>query len=151
MGRAPKVEEANADEASVLEELEDDEQGQGENAFVPYHEWKNSVRETTGAGRGLKGGDAARLARSEWEEFIQARKDRHMAPWNVTDTFKLRGNLGDAMAEQPRGFLLPLRDEQRRSLGWMRAREAKKQGLRGGILADKMGYGKTCTAIGLIA
>ena len=33
----------------------------------------------------------------------------------------------------------------------MRAREAKKQGVRGGILADKMGYGKTCTAIGLIA
>ena len=43
-----------------------------------------------------------------------------------------------------------LRDEQLRSLQWMLSQE-EQDGLKGGVLGDKMGYGKTATTIGLIS
>eukprot|EP00930_Biecheleria_cincta_P048911 TRINITY_DN34167_c0_g1_i1.p1 TRINITY_DN34167_c0_g1~~TRINITY_DN34167_c0_g1_i1.p1 ORF type:complete len:995 (-),score=165.18 TRINITY_DN34167_c0_g1_i1:327-3272(-) len=65
---------------------------------------------------------------------------------------KLKNNAEDIPAENPPLFKAhPLREEQCRSLAWMLAQEAKKNGLRGGLLADKMGYGKTATSIGLIS
>eukprot|EP00438_Fugacium_kawagutii_P031229 Skav211060 [mRNA] locus=scaffold314:82334:89235:+ [translate_table: standard] len=45
----------------------------------------------------------------------------------------------------------PLREEQRRSLAWMYAQEDRDHRLKGGLLADKMGYGKTATTIGLLS
>mmetsp|Transcript_16843 Transcript_16843/g.39327 ORF Transcript_16843/g.39327 Transcript_16843/m.39327 type:complete len:868 (+) Transcript_16843:56-2659(+) len=46
----------------------------------------------------------------------------------------------------------PLREEQLRSLGWMKGREQNSENsVRGGILADRMGYGKTAITIGLLS
>lgn len=65
---------------------------------------------------------------------------------------KLRGNQDDQPASNPPLFrAYPLREEQRRSLAWMMAKERSAAGLRGGLLADQTGYGKTATAIGLIS
>jgi len=64
----------------------------------------------------------------------------------------LQGNSGDPAAANPPLFEAhPLREEQCRSLAWMISREKAKDGLRGGLLADKMGYGKTSTSIGLLS
>eukprot|EP00931_Biecheleriopsis_adriatica_P103463 TRINITY_DN78293_c0_g1_i1.p1 TRINITY_DN78293_c0_g1~~TRINITY_DN78293_c0_g1_i1.p1 ORF type:complete len:1051 (-),score=236.34 TRINITY_DN78293_c0_g1_i1:44-3169(-) len=67
--------------------------------------------------------------------------------------FLLRGNPDSQPAPNPP--LLknhPLREDQRRSLAWMQERESLQGNhVRGGVLADKMGYGKTATAIGLIS
>eukprot|EP00746_Dinoflagellata_sp_MGD_P001530 gnl/MRDRNA2_/MRDRNA2_102897_c0_seq1.p1 gnl/MRDRNA2_/MRDRNA2_102897_c0~~gnl/MRDRNA2_/MRDRNA2_102897_c0_seq1.p1 ORF type:complete len:1184 (+),score=191.76 gnl/MRDRNA2_/MRDRNA2_102897_c0_seq1:98-3649(+) len=79
--------------------------------------------------------------------------------------FKIPNNNSDPPAANPPLFLAhPLREEQRRSLGWMISQEAKIQQpvndeahetnvplIGGGLLADRMGYGKTSTAIGLIS
>ena len=65
--------------------------------------------------------------------------------------FQLVGNAGPA-ASNPTAFKrFPLREEQLRSLAWMYGQEARSEGLKGGLLADKMGYGKTATTIGLLA
>jgi len=66
--------------------------------------------------------------------------------------FKLRGNGEDPLAPNPPLFQrFPLREEQLRSLGWMLSQEAKRDGVRGGVLGDKMGFGKTAITIGLIS
>ncbi|CAE8677611.1 unnamed protein product, partial [Polarella glacialis] len=95
--------------------------------------------------------------------------------------FSLQNNLEDRQHEQPAGFqAFPLRPEQLRTLHWMREAERaevpfiydhevvddmpsfnpgwrlrgrlrRAVKMRGGILADKVGYGKTATTIGLIA
>ena len=66
--------------------------------------------------------------------------------------FQLLGNAGPT-ASNPAAFKqFPLRDEQQlRSLAWMYKQEARGEGLKGGLLADKMGYGKTATTIGLLS
>jgi len=68
-------------------------------------------------------------------------------------TLKLRGNPAAKPAKNPPLLTAhPLREDQRRSLAWMLERETGKgNNVKGGILADKMGYGKTATAIGLIS
>lgn len=92
---------------------------------------------------------------------------------------KLRftSNKGDPYAEQPSNFKLQLRPEQRRSLSWMLKQERtnapyfeeeiaesilpnlewRAEGrvrrpvlARGGIIADEVGYGKTCITLALI-
>lgn len=64
----------------------------------------------------------------------------------------MRGNEGDAPAPNPPLFgRYPLREEQRRSLAWMLQQERRPSGLKGGLLADEMGYGKTSTLIGLLS
>ncbi|CAE7513671.1 RAD5 [Symbiodinium sp. CCMP2456] len=66
--------------------------------------------------------------------------------------FHIPNNSQDATADNPPLFRKhPLRDEQLRSLGWMLSQEAlpKTRRLRGGLLADRMGFGKTSVAIGL--
>ena len=61
--------------------------------------------------------------------------------------FQLKFNADDESAENPTPFRgHPLREEQRRSVAWMSAQERQLHGLRGGVLADKMGYCKTATA-----
>ena len=69
----------------------------------------------------------------------------------VAEGFALRCNSADAPVANPALFRQhPLREEQRRSLAWMLEREARPSGFLGGLLADKMGYGKTATTIGLV-
>ena len=77
---------------------------------------------------------------------------------SVPVTFKIPNNNSDRPAANPPLFRAhALRLEQRRSLGWMLSQEARQPGpddrnaVRGGLLADRMGYGKTSTAIGLIS
>ncbi|KAI0629383.1 hypothetical protein C8Q77DRAFT_1161547 [Trametes polyzona] len=92
--------------------------------------------------------------------------------------FKLSSNRGDVPHEQPPSFKIPLRPEQLRSLTWMLAQEKKNapafveeeiseaileplgwraegraqrpHRVRGGVLADEVGYGKTAISLGLI-
>ncbi len=68
-------------------------------------------------------------------------------------TFQLEANgSSGGVALNPAAFKeYPLREEQLRSLAWMYSREAREEGLKGGLLADKMGYGKTATTIGLLS
>ena len=77
-----------------------------------------------------------------------AKRPRHH---EVQETFQLLGNAGPA-ASNPVAFKkFPLREEQLRSLAWMYGQEGRSDGLKGGLLADKMGYGKTATTIGLLS
>lgn len=92
--------------------------------------------------------------------------------------FKLVSNKNDTQSEQPPRFLLDLRPEQLRSLSWMihqededvlafeeeeteeaflplmmwraEARVTAQKVIRGGVLADDVGYGKTAIILGLI-
>lgn len=93
-------------------------------------------------------------------------------------TFNLRSNRSDPLSTQPPGFIVELRPEQRRSLSWMIEQEDENiepfieeeteevileslmwraegkvtvpKTVRGGILADDVGYGKTAIVLGLI-
>eukprot|EP00929_Paragymnodinium_shiwhaense_P001824 TRINITY_DN102030_c0_g1_i1.p1 TRINITY_DN102030_c0_g1~~TRINITY_DN102030_c0_g1_i1.p1 ORF type:complete len:1008 (+),score=202.88 TRINITY_DN102030_c0_g1_i1:153-3026(+) len=67
--------------------------------------------------------------------------------------FPLKGTESEKAAPNPELFkTFPLREEQRKSLAWMLQQEARVDGqVCGGLLADKMGYGKTATTIGLIS
>ncbi|PWZ01188.1 hypothetical protein BCV70DRAFT_159503 [Testicularia cyperi] len=93
--------------------------------------------------------------------------------------YTLQSNRDDAEAASPALFALELRKEQKRSLTWMLAQEREEvepfleeeisEGLltplgwraegravrpvtvRGGVLADAVGYGKTCISLALIA
>jgi SNF2-related domain len=99
-------------------------------------------------------------------------------PRVVLPKFSLRSNKKDPSCDQPPHFRMALRPEQLRSLGWMRRQEAedvapfmeeeieeallphlgwraegratKNITIRGGVLADQVGYGKTATTLGLI-
>jgi len=92
--------------------------------------------------------------------------------------FQLSGNKRDPEHTQPPNFKIPLRPEQLRSLGWMIKQESpdappfieeeiaeaileplgwRAEGraqrplqVRGGVLADEVGYGKTAITLGLI-
>ena len=93
--------------------------------------------------------------------------------------FKLSSNRHDAQHAQPPSFKIPLRPEQLRSLTWMIAQEERSLSnyfieeeiseaileplqwraegkaqrrvlVRGGVLADAVGYGKTAITVGLI-
>ena len=92
--------------------------------------------------------------------------------------FKISSNKTDKEHEQPPSFILPLRKEQLRSLNWMICQESRDavpfieeeiseavldhlgwraEGraqrpifIRGGVLADQVGYGKTAITLGLI-
>ena len=92
--------------------------------------------------------------------------------------FILRSNKKDPEIEQPKHFKIPLRKEQLRSLGWMLKQESQEAepfveeeiaeailthlnwrvegraqrpvNIRGGVLADEVGYGKTAITLGLI-
>jgi len=92
--------------------------------------------------------------------------------------YDLVSNKSDVRAEQPPNFVTPLRPEQLRSLSWMKDQERedvvpfmeeevaeallphlnwrvegkaeRPNYVRGGVLADEVGYGKTAITIGLI-
>lgn len=92
--------------------------------------------------------------------------------------FKISSNKTDKEHDQPPHFILPLRKEQLRSLGWMICQEYQDSApfieeeisetildplgwraegraqrpfvIRGGVLADQVGYGKTAITLGLI-
>lgn len=94
------------------------------------------------------------------------------------DRFTLKSNDNDSPSPQPPNFKFRLRDEQLRSLGWMISQEAEimepfmeeeveesilslmpwraevkatmPKVVRGGVLADEVGYGKTAVILGLI-
>lgn len=96
----------------------------------------------------------------------------------VLPKFQLSSNRHDVEHKQPPSFKIPLRPEQLRSLTWMVQRESKNvepfieeeiseavlealswraEGraerpirIRGGVLADEVGYGKTAITLGLI-
>jgi len=91
---------------------------------------------------------------AESEVFVAAQPSakRHRFSDAGGERFSLRGNSADAPAANPALFRQhPLREEQRRTLAWMLEREARPSGFKGGLLADKMGYGKTATVIGLVS
>lgn len=71
---------------------------------------------------------------------------------DTSETFRFTST-GEAPAANPSLFVkYPLRAEQRRSLAWMLKQEQSSAShLRGGLLADCMGYGKTATTIGLVS
>lgn len=99
-------------------------------------------------------------------------------PQMLLPFYKLRSNKADPSSEQPPNFRMDLRPEQLRSLYWMKEQESKDitpfieeevaesmlmhlnwraEGksqrahyVRGGVLADEVGYGKTAITIGLI-
>ncbi|KAF4768752.1 hypothetical protein HAV15_002601 [Penicillium sp. str.  len=94
------------------------------------------------------------------------------------DRFTLKSNDNDSPSPQPPNFKFRLRDEQLRSLGWMISQEVENMEpfmeeeveesilplmpwraevkatlpkvVRGGVLADEVGYGKTAVILGLI-
>ncbi|KAJ9490088.1 hypothetical protein VN97_g3187 [Penicillium thymicola] len=94
------------------------------------------------------------------------------------DRFTLKGNDNNSPSPQPPNFKFQLRDEQLRSLSWMISQEAENMEpfmeeeveesilplmpwraeakatmpkvVRGGVLADEVGYGKTAVVLGLI-
>ncbi|KAI9808767.1 MAG: hypothetical protein M1825_003920 [Sarcosagium campestre] len=96
----------------------------------------------------------------------------------VLPAFTLRSNKPDPECAQPPSFKFRLRPEQLRSLDWMKRQEAgagiefeeeeveeallpalgwraegaasRSISVRGGVLADQVGYGKTATTLGLI-
>ncbi|KAI9846132.1 MAG: hypothetical protein M1838_001391 [Thelocarpon superellum] len=103
----------------------------------------------------------------------------YVAPPQVTfPPLTLRSNKSDPPSTQPPHFRTPLRPEQLRSVHWMRRQEADEVApfleeeveealqpqlgwraearattaitVRGGVLADQVGYGKTATTLGLI-
>lgn len=104
----------------------------------------------------------------------------YMPPAKLTrPKFVLKSNRPDAAHKGPPGFRIPLRPEQLRSLTWMVAQErvdvaefeeeeiveaiieplgwrteakaTRKVRVRGGVLADEVGYGKTAITLGLIS
>jgi hypothetical protein len=83
----------------------------------------------------------------------QKQKKQRLSLQDTSETFRFKST-DDAPSANPSLFLkYPLREEQRRSLAWMLRRERLSSiasSLRGGLLADCMGYGKTATTIGLI-
>ncbi|CEH17129.1 dna repair protein rad8 [Ceraceosorus bombacis] len=104
--------------------------------------------------------------------------DKALDEFNIP-SYKLRSNREDTEAPTPALFRLELRKEQRRSLSWMLGQEADavapfveeevSEGLltpmgwraegkatrpvmvRGGVVADAVGYGKTAITLGLVA
>ncbi|PWN45231.1 hypothetical protein IE81DRAFT_344924 [Ceraceosorus guamensis] len=104
--------------------------------------------------------------------------DKALDEFNIP-SYKLRSNRADSEAPTPALFRLELRKEQRRSLSWMLDQEADavapfveeevSEGLltpmgwraegkatrpvtvRGGVVADAVGYGKTAITLGLVA
>ncbi|GES66406.1 C-5 cytosine-specific DNA methylase [Aspergillus terreus] len=109
-----------------------------------------------------------------WRLVPNAYDSRDMA----FPTFELTSNRNDTQATQPPGFQLDLRPEQLRSLAWMIKQEDEAIGpfveeeteeallpqlmwraearvtvpttVRGGVLADDVGYGKTAIILGLV-
>lgn len=89
---------------------------------------------------------------SEFFVNVACDEGRKKARRTAESDLVLRGNPSTAPAmNPPRLQAHPLRDDQRRSLAWMLEKERASSEVKGGILADKMGYGKTATTIGLIS
>ncbi|PWN24623.1 hypothetical protein BDZ90DRAFT_276289 [Jaminaea rosea] len=105
------------------------------------------------------------------------RVDPTLTPFNLPK-YELRSNRHDPEAEDPQHFKLSLRKEQKRSLNWMLAQEGdvepfteeevseaslpalewcaegmarQSRVVRGGVIADAVGYGKTAISLALIA
>ena len=82
---------------------------------------------------------------------LPAAKRRRCNELRQEGGYQLEANAG-SVAPNPKAFKVhPLREEQLRSLAWMYSREACRDGFKGGMLADKMGYGKTATTIGMLS
>jgi hypothetical protein len=107
-----------------------------------------------------------------------SKQDKSLDEFNIP-AYTLRSNRKDPEAPTPELFTMELRPEQRRSLSWMLKQESEdvepfveeevSEGLlapmrwraegkatrevvvRGGVLADAVGYGKTAISLGLIA
>lgn len=106
------------------------------------------------------------------------RIDHSLTPFNLP-TYSLRSNRHDPEVDDPKMMRIPLRPEQKRSLGWMLRQEAvnvepfveeevseadlpaldwciegmarQERVVRGGVVADAVGYGKTAISLALIA
>ncbi|KAB8231839.1 putative SNF2 family helicase [Aspergillus alliaceus] len=118
--------------------------------------------------------DIADNAAFFWRVLPNSYDSRHL----IFPDFTLMSNRNDAQSVQPPNFVLDLRPEQLRSLSWMIHRESvdiepfveeeveeallpmlmwRAEGkacvqrtIRGGVLADDVGYGKTAITLGLI-
>ncbi|KAF5859603.1 hypothetical protein ETB97_002632 [Aspergillus alliaceus] len=118
--------------------------------------------------------DVADNAAFFWRVLPNSYDSRHL----IFPDFTLMSNRNDAQSVQPPNFVLDLRPEQLRSLSWMIHRESvdiepfveeeveeallpmlmwRAEGkacvqrtIRGGVLADDVGYGKTAITLGLI-
>ncbi|OBT84724.1 hypothetical protein VE02_06091 [Pseudogymnoascus sp. 03VT05] len=119
-------------------------------------------------------GDDATSATLQWRLVT----DYVAPPKMVFPAFALKNNDGDTPSTNPPRFKFTLRPEQQRSLHWMVEQEGKNvepfveeeveeasipllgwraegrasraKVIRGGVLADQVGYGKTVTTLGLI-
>ncbi|GAB1218525.1 hypothetical protein ATERTT37_007784 [Aspergillus terreus] len=122
----------------------------------------------------LRGSGVVGEASFRWRLVPNAYDSRDMA----FPAFELMSNRNDSQATQPPGFQLDLRPEQLRSLAWMikqedeaispfveeeteeallpqlmwrgEARVTIPTTVRGGVLADDVGYGKTAIILGLV-
>ncbi|CAL1168735.1 unnamed protein product [Cladocopium goreaui] len=97
--------------------------------------------------------DAAASSQVDQPEVfaLPAAKRRRCNELRQEGGYQLEANAG-SVAPNPKAFKVhPLREEQLRSLAWMYSREACRDGFKGGMLADKMGYGKTATTIGMLS
>lgn len=96
--------------------------------------------------RKRKGGPKPRLLWNEWEEEHEKWIDE-----NITKDFDLERQDQEITetAEEPSELIMPLLRYQKEWLAWA-SKQEEKSGIRGGILADEMGMGKTIQAISLV-
>lgn len=120
---------------------------------------------------------AAKLGQGEKNLDWRLVTDWHEPAKMIFPKFTLKNNDNDIEATKPKYFKMTLRPEQSRSLHWMISRESddvepfveeeieessipllswraegrarKSKLVRGGVLADQVGYGKTVTTLGL--
>jgi len=157
-------EASEVEEETVQEQNSDEDDGfsEGYDELAGDHGFGDAFDSDEGydSGQGYDSDGNAVLGLADAQPYGAGRRrrgieDRCMANAKKRRTsveFALKGNEGDLPADNPAAFrAYPLRAEQLRSLSWMLSQEQRRTAPRGGLLADRMGYGKTATAIGLIS
>ena len=116
------------------------------NNIIIYNFNNNNNNNNSNKKRKRKGGPKPRLLWNEWEEEHEKWIDE-----NITKDFDLEQQDQEITetAEEPSELIMPLLRYQKEWLAWA-SKQEEKSGIRGGILADEMGMGKTIQAISLV-